>query len=149
MSPSQVLDPSVLQIARIGTDSGMLVLIWLVQSIIYPSFRYTRRQSLASWHARYMGLISRFVAPLMILQAVAVGLQLQQPNAFSVASATLVIAAWASTFAQAVPAHRALTRIATATLDPRPYVDRLVRANVHRAVFWTGVWLLAVVDLLA
>ena len=53
---------------QIITDSGLLVLIWLVQLIIYPSFRYTEEKEFILWHARYISLIGLVFSPFMLLQ---------------------------------------------------------------------------------
>ena len=57
-----------LQTARLIVDSGMCVLIWMVQLIIYPAF-HAITSARFSWHGEYMQAIGTIVMPLMILQA--------------------------------------------------------------------------------
>ena len=49
-------------------DFGLVVLIWIVQLIIYPSFLYYNSNTLSKWHKTYTGRITTIVAPLMIAQ---------------------------------------------------------------------------------
>ena len=51
---------------QIIVDSGLFVLIWLVQLIIYPSFRYTKEAYFVQWHARYTLLMGLVVSPFML-----------------------------------------------------------------------------------
>ena len=53
---------------QIMVDSGLFILIWLVQLIIYPSFRYTEEKDFVGWHARYTWVIGAIVSPLMLVQ---------------------------------------------------------------------------------
>jgi len=53
----------LVQVARVAVDFGMLILIWLVQLIIYPSFQYSARESFIQWHEKYTGLITLVVLP--------------------------------------------------------------------------------------
>ena len=85
--------------ARIAIDFGLVVLIWLVQLIIYPSFRYMSAEQLAIWHPNYSNLITLFVGPLMLAQVGVIG-GWQLLNRFSwlaAASTVLVGLMWAST----------------------------------------------------
>ena len=49
-------------------DFGLLVLIWMVQLVVYPGFKYYQRERLLEWHARYTSRISYIVGPLMLGQ---------------------------------------------------------------------------------
>jgi len=59
--------------ARLVVDFCLVVLIWLVQLIIYPSFRYMSPEQLAIWHPKYTTLITLVVGPLMLAQVAVVG----------------------------------------------------------------------------
>lgn len=56
-------------------NSGLLVLIWLVQIIIYPGMHGWNRESFSKQHKGYSLRISLIVVPLMLAQA---GLAAQQ-----------------------------------------------------------------------
>lgn len=125
--------------ARIAVDLGLVVLIWLVQLIIYPSFQYMSTDQLAAWHPKYSNLITLVVGPLMLVQVGLIGWELL--NRFSwlaVASAVLVGLMWASTAFQAVPIHNA---IAAGDASPET-LSRLVSVNWVRTVGWTVIFVL-------
>jgi len=65
----------IILMCRVAFDFGMLVLIWLVQLIIYPSFEFTDKDAFLGWHEKYTGLITVVVLPLMLGQ---LGLTLYQ-----------------------------------------------------------------------
>ncbi len=126
---------------RIAVDFGLVVLIWLVQLIIYPSFQYYSPAELAVWHPKYANLITVVVGPLMLAQVGLVGWSVLNRSSFAVASAVLVGVMWASTAFQAVPIHNAI-----AAGDALPEtLARLVRVNWIRTVGWTLIFLLGVV----
>lgn len=123
---------------RLVVDFGLVVLIWLVQLVIYPSFRHVDPDAFVAWHARYSALITLVVVPLMLAQVAAVAAQLWRgADAWTVASAVLVGAIWLLTFLVSVPAHAALQ--AEGNL-PR-LVDHLVSTNAWRTAGWTLVFL--------
>ena len=126
---------------RIAVDFGLVVLIWLVQLIIYPSFRYYSPDELAIWHPKYSNLITVVVGPLMLAQVVLVGWAVLNRSGFAWASAVLVGLMWASTALQAVPIHNA---IAAGDTTPET-LARLVHVNWVRTVGWTLIFLLGVV----
>ena len=59
-------------------DFGLVVLIWIVQLIIYPSFHVVANDAFAAWHKTYMALISYLVIPLMFGQVGLHGMGLYQ-----------------------------------------------------------------------
>lgn len=125
--------------ARIAVDFGLVVLIWLVQLVVYPSFRYMSTEQLADWHPKYGNLITLIVGPLMLAQVGLIGWELlNRISWLTVASAGLVGLMWASTAFQAVPIHNA---IAAGDASPET-LARLVSVNWVRTVGWTIVLLL-------
>ena len=68
------LDPEALAVLlprlRTVIDGGLLVLIWMVQRIVYPSFLEIHEDRLQAWHARYMPAIGSIVGPLMLLSLI-------------------------------------------------------------------------------
>jgi hypothetical protein len=49
-------------------DFGLVVLLWLVQWIIYPSFLQVAPERLVKWHAQYTQRMGYIVMPLMFGQ---------------------------------------------------------------------------------
>lgn len=131
---------------RLAADSGLLVLIWLVQLIIYPSFLHCRDDQLLTWHSVYSGRITLVVMPLMLTQVAVIGLQLGrglQDASGGVswtlwACALLVAVCWLSTFFLSVPLHGQIG----AGQGSAQVLERLVLTNWPRTVAWTLIFLL-------
>ena len=52
----------------LGIDFGMLLLIWVVQIIVYPTFHMIEESNFISWHRSYCNAIGIFVLPIMSCQ---------------------------------------------------------------------------------
>jgi hypothetical protein len=121
------------------SDFGLLVLIWLVQIIIYPTFREISQERFVAYHRRYTGQISFFVVPLMFGQLGLHGYALMQDmHVLSICIMVFIIIAWLCTFGLSVPCHNQLAKhgydIAV--------INRLVLTNWLRTTAWTGVVIL-------
>ena len=139
--------PLTLQELRTIFDFGLLVLIWIIQLIVYPGFKYTDLTLFSQWHSQYTTLISFIVIPLMLGQVGVVGVQLlNNPNWAVWLAAVLVALIWVSTFLQAVPIHNALHISANAAhADVYEHVSRLVSVNWVRTIIWTCIFALGLV----
>lgn len=127
---------SSLTALQLIADSGLLVLIWLVQFIIYPSFRYTREKEFIAWHGRYTALIGLIVTPLMILQAgVEVACLLEQEPRWQ--RILLIVIVWSATFSLSVPCHSRLHRAGKNLI----IIKRLVTSNWIRTLCWSLLFL--------
>ena len=128
-------------ISRVVVDFGMLVLIWLVQLIIYPSFEFTDKNSFLAWHEKYTGLITIVVLPLMLSQLALTLYQLSQEQSWSTIACTALIAfCWIVTFTLSVPAHNQLQTLGNET----EIVHWLVLTNWLRTIAWTSVSVLSI-----
>ncbi|MBO0931216.1 hypothetical protein [Fibrella aquatilis] len=128
--------------ARITIDFGLVVLIWLVQLIVYPSFRYYNPTELAIWHPKYSNLITLIVGPLMLAQVALVGTELWQRFTWpTLLSAILVGLMWVATAFVSVPIHNA---IAVGNASPTT-LARLVDTNWLRTIGWTIIFLMGVI----
>ncbi|MFQ3213117.1 MAG: hypothetical protein ACI9C9_000643 [Marivirga sp.] len=126
-------------------DFGLLILAWLVQAIIYPSFQYIDRQKLVSWHNRYQRSISYFVLPLMLLQiAISFLLMIDNWKFLNIIHFTLILIIWLSTFLQAVPLHG---RIANQE-ELNVTIPKLVKVNLLRTLLWTATFMISLLLLL-
>lgn len=136
-----------LQEARSVIDFGLLVLIWIVQLIVYPGFKYTAVEHFAAWHSQYSMLISFVVVPLMLSQVGIVGMQLINTPHWAVGvSALLVGLVWVSTFFQAVPIHNTLQAATQLSPDElQHHASRLVSVNWVRTILWTCLFGLGLV----
>ena len=128
-----------LPLLRHVVDFGLVVLIWLVQLIIYPSFRYVDRTQLELWHKRYVARITAVVGPLMIAQVLVLSLQVTlEMNWLHALSLVLVGFCWLSSFGLSIPCHRKIEH-GQGTAD---VLECLVRTNWPRTVLWTAVFVL-------
>ena len=127
-----------IEIIRLLLDSGLLVLIWIVQAIIYPSFLHFDTKNLIKWHRVYTSRFSIIVIPLMLGQLfISIYLFLLDINVFSVFSIIIIILIWLSTFLQFVPIH---TNISKGRVNKTMLVS-LVNKNWIRTVLWTVLFL--------
>lgn len=122
-----------LSILRLVFDTGLLVLIWMVQLIIYPSFKFYSENELLQWHEKYVAEISYIVIPLMFGQLIAAVIQLiAEQNWFTIGSLVLITLVWMSTFTQFVPMHN--------TISSGQATVRLLEALVFKNWLRTGLW---------
>lgn len=102
---------SKLQILSLLFDFGLVVLIWMVQLIIYPNFKYHNQDSLLKWHKKYTVRIAGVVIPLMFGQLLLyLYLVFAQPNVSLYIRTALVISVWIVTFAVFVPLHNTINK---------------------------------------
>lgn len=123
-------------IARLVVSASLCVLIWMVQLLIYPSFKYFEALGLAAWHRIYTRNMTYIVAPLMILQGLLAFyslLFLQQELLLNSLVALLVVACWITTFMIFIPLH--------VQIDRAPQVVatsiQLTSRNWIRVVLWS------------
>ncbi|KPQ18035.1 MAG: hypothetical protein HLUCCX10_05880 [Algoriphagus marincola HL-49] len=129
---------------RISVDSGLFVLIWLVQVIIYPSFLHVDREKLNYWHQVYTRKILYFVAPLMFIQTGVIALQFLFNPFIFLLDGLLLAMVWINTFFIAIPIHNAIDR--EERIDAN--ILKLLQVNRWRAWLWTALFLLTVGRLL-
>ena len=121
---------------------GLVVLIWLVQGVIYPTFAEIAPERFTVWHAGYTRAVTWIVMPLMFGQVALLGwLLVVRPSPAGYLAAGMVAVAWVATFALAVPDHG---RLQSLGLD-RSVVARLVVTNWIRTAAWTLAFLLLLV----
>lgn len=117
-------------------DFAWLILIWIVQLIIYPSFLQCRQEGFVAWHNRYTGLISLFVAPLMFGQtAIYFWLCYDIGRWHDYANAVFVVTMWLCTMVLSVPCH---TRLHQHGYNPHA-IHQLVLSNWPRTIGWTSI----------
>jgi len=119
-------------------DTGLLILIWMVQLIIYPSFLYYQRDNLITWHKKYTGLITIIVAPLMFGQlGCSVYDLINDLQILSIVKLGLIFLVWISTFLYFAPTHGKISKgdFSEKTLQ------ELVKRNWFRTLTWTLVFI--------
>jgi hypothetical protein len=119
-------------------DFGLVVLIWMIQIVVYPSFLYYNSENLVRWHQKYTQNFSPIVIPLMFGQ---LGISLYQlivsTRLYSLVHFIIVVLLWVSTFVQFVPIH---TTIAKGKVNEKILIS-LVRKNWIRTALWTFLFL--------
>lgn len=131
-------DPEILETLALLFDFGLLILIWMVQLIIYPSFLYYERNNLITWHQKYTGLITIFVAPLMFGQlGCSVYDLINDLQILSMVKLGLIFLVWLSTFLYFAPTHGKISKgdFSEKTLH------ELVKRNWFRTLTWTLVFI--------
>ncbi|MEM6877395.1 MAG: hypothetical protein AAF544_02465 [Bacteroidota bacterium] len=123
---------------RLVFDSAALVLIWLVQLVIYPSFLYMAKQDFLDWHPVYTRKVTWVVMPIMLGQLVIYGLLLVNfPSPDLWMNTALVGLAWLITFVYAVPLHMTIEQ----ANQPKRKAAKLVTINWYRTAIWTAIFL--------
>jgi hypothetical protein len=121
-------------------DAGLLVLIWMVQLIVYPSFLYYERNNLIIWHQKYTGLITMIVAPLMFGQlGSSIYALIDDLHSIAIVKLVLIFLVWLSTFLYFAPTHG---KISKDDFSERT-LQELVKRNWFRTITWTLVFVLA------
>jgi hypothetical protein len=120
-------------------DFGMVVVLWLVQLVIYPSFLTCDPARFVDWHRTYTSRVAWVIIPIMFAQLpLTAWLTWQHPNAANLSALTALLACWAFTFGVSVPLHRKIDAGDTSAKN----VVRLIRTNWPRTFLWTLAFLL-------
>ena len=121
-------------------DFGLVVLIWMIQLLVYPSFLYYTKSNLMKWHSSYTPRITTVVAPLMLAQITLATFTLwQEINALSIVYNVLIYSTWIITFHTFIPIHKKIQEgnFSQATLT------NLVKLNGYRTAIWTAIFVLS------
>ncbi|WP_188461988.1 hypothetical protein [Marivirga lumbricoides] len=130
----------MIQLIKLLSDFGLLILIWIIQTIVYPSFSYYSSSELLIWHEKYTHLITFIVLPLMATQLFSsCYLTYHEFNWVNSIQLILILIIWFSTFLQAVPLHN---QIAVGK-DLSENIIKLVQVNWLRTILWSIVFLLS------
>ena len=129
-----------LEVIRLLLDFGLVILIWIIQRIVYPSFLYYTKENLLTWHKEYTARFAVIVIPIMFAQLGVSAYQLSISfNLYTIVSIVIISLVWLSTFLQFVPIH---SNIARATVDEKT-LELLVRKNWIRTALWTLLFVIS------
>ena len=124
----------MIEITRLILDVGLLVLIWMIQLIVYPSFLFYTAKELIAWHKMYTKAIALIVIPLMLGQ---LGIAIYQvflvQNTYTLTSIILVVFLWGITLLKFAPMHQQISEGNTHV----QLLKKLVQINWIRALIWT------------
>ena len=123
-------------------DFGLVVLIWMVQLVVYPSFKYYSTNDLLKWHRTYTASMTVVVLPLMLSQLLLHGWRLYHKLSVNhTILMVLVLSTWLLTFTIFVPFHN---KIAANLEHPRT-LSKLVTYNWSRTVIWSLIFVCGLV----
>ena len=119
-------------------DFGLVVLIWMVQLVVYPSFKYIPAAALLQWHCCYTARITVVVMPLMVAQVILhIGRCYADFSLNNFCLLVLVISTWMTTVTIFVPLHNQIT-----SCEELPCtLAKLVAYNWIRTAIWTVIFL--------
>lgn len=127
-----------MEYTRLLFDFGLVVLIWIVQLLIYPGFKYYSPSDLKSWHKAYTNRLPLIVVPLMLGQLIAAAGELWiEQNLYTIGSMSIVILLWLLTFLIFVPLHKIISE----GPSNKEAVNLLVSRNWWRTLLWTSLFL--------
>lgn len=133
------------QLMRLVFDTGLLVLIWIVQLVVYPSFRYYNDTNLLAWHQKYTYRITIVVLPLMLGELLVASLQLLYTfSIYSIVSLILIIIIWFNTFFQAIPLHQKIDN----KINLKQSTKQLIQINWIRTILWTIIFVITCLQFL-
>jgi hypothetical protein len=113
----------------------MTGLIWIIQILHYPSYKYIAPEKFQSYQDFHMKSITFLVAPIMLLEVFS-GLYLLIENQFEFKWSLefgLLILIWLATAFLSVPNHEILKSGYNESV-----VDSLVNTNWVRTILWTA-----------
>lgn len=123
-------------------DFGLVVLVWLVQLVIYPSFHFFGNDGLHRWHTIYTSKVTLVVLPLMAGQLLSHSFGLfHHFDLFRSFIYLLVVSNWIITFMYAIPAHQKIGK----GNDVSTSIDLLLRINWIRTILWSLIFILSLI----
>jgi L-asparagine transporter-like permease len=129
------MELQILFLINLSLSAFMCGVIWLVQVLIYPSFRLVRD---IKHHQFHMKAISYVVVPVMLLELVStVFYYFQVRDQLLLLVLVLLILIWLSTFLLQVPQHQ---KIQLENSDEA--INRLISSNWIRTILWSAKTLL-------
>ncbi|PHI19302.1 hypothetical protein CEQ90_13905 [Lewinellaceae bacterium SD302] len=128
-----------MSLLHLAISFALVGLIWTIQLVHYPSFRYV--PDFVTFHPHHTRSITMVVGPLMLAElALALWLAWESGWAWpQLVPLAMVLAIWALTFFWAIPLHE---RLAVTRDDS--VIEQLIVANWPRTILWTvkGAWVL-------
>jgi hypothetical protein len=116
------------------------VLIWMVQLLIYPGFKYFEHEQLIIWHAKYTRNMTFIVMPLMLIQLLLHSYTTYMGfNLIQLLTLVLVILSWILTFTIFVPLHQKISNNRFEKQD----LLHLDSFNWWRTTIWSVIFVLA------
>ncbi len=126
--------------STLAVSWALFGLIWVVQLVHYPSFRFIDKNQFLDFHKRHTRSITIIVMPLMLLE---LGLSfwscyLYQFEFAHLVPFLMVLGIWSSTFLIQIPIHQKLSKVKDELL-----INRLIKTNWIRTILWSikSIWI--------
>lgn len=117
-----------------GLCAFMTGLIWVVQLVHYPSFRFVSEQKFIDFSLFHTTKITVIVMPVMLLElASALLISLKSPSTLLWINLILNLAIFGLTFFLSVPLHSKL-----ADGKDNQVIEKLIKTNWPRTIIWTA-----------
>lgn len=128
------MDLTLIGAFTIPLDFFMCMFLWIVQLIIYPSFKCMHGFEFNHWHLKYMRTVGLLVGPIMITQIVLTGYVFYIDTSYgSLIRVILLTLAWGWTLLFSIPLHR---KLETGSEIERSKI-LIVQTNWFRTITWT------------
>ena len=125
---------NILSQISLMVDAGLVILIWIVQLVIYPSFLHYTTENLYSWHQKYTSRIAIMVVPLMLFQLIyGLIILFYFPTINHFIYLALVIFLWVFTFLTFAPLHN---KISNRNINNK-LLTKLIYRNWIRTFLWS------------
>jgi hypothetical protein len=122
-----------LQTIHFASTAWMCAIIWFVQLVHYPSFKYIHSEKFSSFHSFHSRWTTVLVFPPMLTELVLSSLNFwQKTEEHSLLIFGLTVLTWALTFFISVPFHNQLSK----GYNPKA-AKLLVQTNWLRVITWT------------
>lgn len=131
-----------IDLLKILFNTGLFILIWIVQLVIYPSFSFYSEANIKKWHRLYTSRITIVVLPLMLSQLLLyIYTSITQSDIIDYISLCLVVLTWLTTFLIFVPLHSNIE----AQHDTVFSRERLTKTNWIRTVLWSLILIISLI----
>lgn len=144
---NELINPVFILNLQIFSCFFMTGVIWIIQLVHYPSFRFVEFKQFFNFQKFHTSTITFIVGPVMVLEIFS-ALHLLIINDFSVfwmIQAIALIIIWLCTAFLSVPLHTLLSQPHTSDAERLQIVQVLVRTNWPRTILWTFRSLLFIV----
>jgi len=129
------MEAQSLYLLNLFLSSFMCGVIWLVQILIYPSFKLATDRKYHEFHIKTISIV---VMPIMLMElGASIYLYFMAKSYITLFVLILLIMIWLSTFFLQVPQHRLVQEDSSPAL-----IEKLISSNWIRSCLWTGKTLL-------
>ena len=131
MSRSLSFSMDAILISHIVCCFLMTGVIWVIQLVHYPSFKYVDEKKFADFAKFHASRISWIVLPLMLVEFMS-AFYLLDLHSWAIYNLSGVVMIWLSTFFLSVPCHNKLQKG-----KDNSQINRLVFTNWPRTILWS------------